>query len=71
MMDDWDLKPARDLEMPAAERYRLAPLIDRWVITASLEWLADHPSILANLGLATLNLSGQTLGDDRTQLRVR
>jgi len=52
--------------IPAAERYTLMPLIDRWVITTSLEWLKENPT--SNSGLPqhlAINLSGQSLGDEK------
>ena len=50
--------------LPAAERYNLAPKLDRWVVRTALEWLRDHPRHLQNLFLCSINLSGQTLGDE-------
>lgn len=52
--------------LPAAERYNLSPLIDRWVITATLSWLAAHPASLARLNMCCINLSGLSLGDADT-----
>ena len=50
--------------MPAAERYGLMPMIDRWVIdTALANFDRLHPSG-AGLQLATINLSGATLEDE-------
>ncbi|MFK8184429.1 MAG: EAL domain-containing protein [Phormidesmis sp.] len=49
--------------MPAAERYNLAVAIDRWVVSHAFRWLADHPAVLDDLGLFTLNLSGHSIGD--------
>lgn len=50
--------------IPAAERYGLMPMIDRWVIdTALANFDALHPSGAA-LRLAAINLSGATLEDD-------
>lgn len=48
--------------LPAAERYNLMPRIDRWVVEQSLSWLADHRT--SEL-CCSINLSGQTLGDER------
>ncbi len=50
--------------IPAAERYHLIPSIDRWVIHAAFDALAQGP--LARAGGATcfaLNLSGQSIGE--------
>lgn len=48
--------------LPAAERYNLMPRIDRWVVERSLAWLAGQ----SDRGLCgSINLSGQTLGDEQ------
>lgn len=50
--------------IPAAERYGLMPMIDRWVVeTAMANFDALHPSGRA-LKLVTINLSGASLEDD-------
>jgi len=50
--------------LPAAERYHLMPLIDRWVLRATLAALRglDAP-VLERLGCFTVNLSGQSISD--------
>lgn len=48
--------------LPAAERYNLMPRIDRWVVQQSLRWLVDHPESNQR---ASINLSGQSLGDEQ------
>ncbi len=54
-----------ELLFPAAERYQLMPQIDRWVVSASLSFLAAHAEALAASGAEfAINLSGQSLGDD-------
>ncbi len=50
--------------LPAAERYNLIAMIDRWVVSAYFRWLAEHPAHLAVLELGSVNLSGSSLGDD-------
>jgi diguanylate cyclase (GGDEF)-like protein/PAS domain S-box-containing protein len=50
--------------LPAAERYALAVRIDRWVLHALFRWLADNPRNRDRMGLCSVNLSGQTLGDE-------
>lgn len=50
--------------LPAAERYNLAPALDRWVVRRLLEHVARHPA--AAHGAAPsyfVNLSGATLND--------
>ncbi|MDO6708271.1 ABC transporter substrate binding protein [Photobacterium sp. 1_MG-2023] len=51
------------LFMPAAERYNLAHLIDRYVVNAVLDWLEVHPEAVAPLQLCSVNLSGQSMGN--------
>ena len=51
------------LFLPAAERYGLAPRIDRWVIAKTLDWFARHPAQLQQLELCSINVSGQSLTD--------
>ncbi len=49
--------------LPAAERYSLAPAIDRWVIRHAFEWLAENP--VAPDEIYSINLSGRSLtGED-------
>lgn len=49
----------------AAERYRLMPQIDRWVVSTTIRKLAEHAGFLADTGAVfAVNLSGQSLGDD-------
>jgi diguanylate cyclase (GGDEF)-like protein/PAS domain S-box-containing protein len=50
--------------LPAAERYHLMPVIDRWVVRATLATLRDLPAaVLRRLGCFNINLSGQSLCD--------
>jgi diguanylate cyclase (GGDEF)-like protein/PAS domain S-box-containing protein len=49
---------------PAAERYRLMPAIDRWVVERTLTHLAARRSEGSSGPSYALNLSGQSLGDD-------
>ncbi|UTV27686.1 EAL domain-containing protein [Photobacterium atrarenae] len=51
------------LFMPAAERYHLAHLIDRYVVNATLDWLVAHPEAVAPLARCAINLSGQSMGN--------
>ena len=48
--------------MPAAERYQLMPLVDRWVIRNTLRWLSNNwESIATAEPVFCINLSGQSL----------
>ena len=50
--------------IPAAERYNVMTMIDRWVVTNTLEWLVANPLTRDNrLQFFSINLSGQSLGD--------
>ncbi|MCZ8130967.1 MAG: bifunctional diguanylate cyclase/phosphodiesterase [Steroidobacteraceae bacterium] len=56
------LPPAKFLS--AAERCRLMPAIDRWVVAKALAQLGAHRSALQNrVARFALNLSGQSVGD--------
>jgi diguanylate cyclase (GGDEF)-like protein len=49
----------------AAERYRLMPQIDRWVVSTTIARLSEHAEVIDGRGaLFSINLSGQSLGDD-------
>ena len=50
--------------IPAAERYNLMPTIDRWVVRTLLAWMKANPSLLPAGTCVSINLSGQSLGDD-------
>ncbi|AIU68285.1 EAL domain-containing protein [Vibrio coralliilyticus] len=49
--------------MPASERYNIAQLLDKQVVTQTLNWLAANPEALANLGMCSINLSGHSMGN--------
>lgn len=61
--DDGELS-APGAFLPAAERYGLASKLDRWVITTAFDWFCSNPQHLKLLSLCSINLSGQSLGDD-------
>ena len=51
--------------IPAAERYNLMPMLDRWVIRKALEMLRDAQGDLAFPPVeCAINLSGQSLNDN-------
>ncbi len=51
--------------LSAAERYQMMPQIDRWVVSTTLQLLAEHPDVLSERGARfSINLSGQSLSDD-------
>ncbi|GAB6141444.1 hypothetical protein JCM14076_21730 [Methylosoma difficile] len=57
--------------MSAAERYNMAASIDRWVIENTLKWLSENPSVVENLHLCSINLSGQSFSDTNLYLFVQ
>ncbi|HEX7639565.1 MAG TPA: EAL domain-containing protein, partial [Burkholderiaceae bacterium] len=48
--------------LPAAERFHLAPRIDRWVLRRVVDWMLAQPEPAA-IELLSVNLSGQSVGD--------
>src|SRR6478735_11253052 len=48
----------------AAERYRLGPRLDRYVVEAVLQWLEAHPEHAASIHHCGINLGGGTLVDE-------
>lgn len=50
--------------LPAAERYGLASLVDRWVICTLFEFIATTPEFLDKLSLCSVNLSGLSFCDE-------
>lgn len=53
------------LFIEAAERYGITPSIDRWVIRSALRWLVSEADERERLALCSINLSGQSLGDEK------
>jgi diguanylate cyclase (GGDEF)-like protein/PAS domain S-box-containing protein len=49
----------------AAERYAITPSIDCWVIENALRWLVSEADEREKLAMCSINLSGQSLGDDK------
>ena len=49
----------------AAERYGITTSIDRWVIENAFRWLLSDSDEREKLDLCAINLSGQSLGDDK------
>lgn len=49
----------------AAQRYRILPAVDRWVIQRALQILAPYRSMLKSRELGmSINVSGQSIGDE-------
>jgi len=51
----------------AAEHYQRMPAIDRWVISTTFRWMADHSELLEKIGGFAINLSGRSLSDEGFQ----
>src|SRR6202789_2753944 len=49
----------------AAERYGITPAIDRWVIENAFRWLVSEAGKREKLAMCSINLSGQSFGDDK------
>ncbi|KIU44748.1 MULTISPECIES: EAL domain-containing protein [Bradyrhizobium] len=49
--------------LPAAERYGLMPLIDRWVVRRAFEVIAERKRSPRKVASYAINLSGATIGD--------
>lgn len=62
--EDGELIPPGEF-IPAAERYNLMVQLDQWVVAHAFEWLSSHPEITSDLHQCAINLSGQSIGDDK------
>jgi diguanylate cyclase (GGDEF)-like protein/PAS domain S-box-containing protein len=65
MRDETGRMVSPDNFIAAAERYGLTPAIDRWVIENALRWLVSEADEREKLAMCSINLSGQSLGDDK------
>jgi diguanylate cyclase (GGDEF)-like protein len=64
MTDESGQSIAPDRFLSAAERYQLAPAIDRWVVLRVLSLLGERSAVLASRRICfAVNISGQSLGD--------
>lgn len=50
--------------LPAAERYGLAPELDRWVISQLFKWMAEKEGFVDGLAVCSVNLSGVSMSDE-------
>lgn len=50
--------------LPAAERYNIAPELDRWVIAQLFKHLHNSPGFIDRLETCSVNLSGLSLSDE-------
>ena len=58
-----NLRPPAEL-IAAAERYRLGPRLDRYVLDATLGWMERHPEQVAGIAQCSINIGGTTLVDE-------
>ncbi len=65
MRDESGSLVAPDLFISAAERYGIMPNVDRWVVENALRWLVSEADERARLSMCSINLSGQSLADDK------
>ncbi|HMK85363.1 MAG TPA: EAL domain-containing protein [Steroidobacteraceae bacterium] len=65
MRDEGGKIVAPDNFINAAERYGITPSIDRWVIENAFRWLVSEADEREKLSMCSINLSGQSLGDDK------
>ena len=65
MRDESGTLVSPELFIAAAERYGITPSIDRWVIDNAFRWLVSEADERERLSLCSINLSGQSLGDDK------
>jgi len=65
MRDEAGKIVAPDQFIVAAERYGLTPNIDRWMVEHALRWLVSEADEREKLEMCSINLSGQSLGDDK------
>jgi diguanylate cyclase (GGDEF)-like protein/PAS domain S-box-containing protein len=65
MRDESGQLIAPGLFIAAAERYGLMTAIDRWVIAQAFAWLVSEADERERLSLCAINLSGQSLADEK------
>ncbi len=56
--------------LSAAERFDLAMLVDQFVLRKTLEWLAADPLHTKKLAMCTINLSGQTVANEKSSENI-
>ncbi len=65
MRDEQGKVVTPDNFIAAAERYAITPSIDRWVVENTLRWLVSEADEREKLAMCSINLSGQSLADDK------
>ncbi|EWH12178.1 PAS/PAC and GAF sensor-containing diguanylate cyclase/phosphodiesterase [Catenovulum agarivorans DS-2] len=64
MQDKDGILLSPNMFLPAAERFRLTPKIDRWVIKRVFRWISSRPQLWQKVTLS-VNLSGESLNDEK------
>ena len=64
MQDDQGIEVPATVFLPAAERYHIAPQLDRWALEHTLSWLADDPERVRTLIHCCIDLTASSLRDD-------
>jgi len=57
--------------LPAAERYDLTPRLDQWVSKHTLDWLEQRLPEIDHIDHISINLSGQTLDNEKLLLDLQ
>jgi EAL domain-containing protein (putative c-di-GMP-specific phosphodiesterase class I) len=65
MRDEQGKVVTPDNFIAAAERYAITPFIDRWVVENTFRWLVSEADERDKLSMCSINLSGQSLTDDK------
>jgi diguanylate cyclase (GGDEF)-like protein/PAS domain S-box-containing protein len=65
MQNDQGGEVPAEVFLPAAERYHMAPRLDRWALRHALDWLAADPERLAALTHCCVDLTAASLRDDQ------
>lgn len=50
--------------LPSAEHYDLVKILDHWVVRTTFNWLNNNPELTKNIKLCSINLSGNSIGDE-------
>ncbi len=65
MRDDSGRTLLPNIFIPAAERFKMMPKVDRWVIKSVLRTLERHHRMLDNIDTVAINLSGPSISDSQ------
>ena len=65
MRDEQGTVVTPDNFIAAAERYAITPSIERWVVENTFRWLVSEADERDKLSMCSINLSGQSLTDDK------